>query len=181
MVGIPGNNGVIVGKPTASPGTELGGDTDSFEVLIDGRKQKSTFTRKQLAFPDDRDAPPEAAMPSAPAARAKGGKGKAREKGAKSKAATSKGRGKRGKHAPIPKACANDIGVADESTSAASPLQLAQKTSARSDEEGRKRAPQAGKRRVPDADVSGARMSVAKKAASDEESVSTEDSDVEAP
>ena len=184
-----GKTGVIAGEPKAPPGRELGGDTDVFKVLLDGGKQKSSFKRDQLAFQDDHDAPPEADMPSGPVALVKGGKGKARAKGAgakgaKSQGATSKGRGKRAKQTPIAKACANNTGVADESTSPASPQELAaaQKTSAPgSDEERRKRAPQAGKRRVPDTDSeSGARMSVAKKAALDEESVSTDNSDVEA-
>ena len=68
-----GKTGVIVGEPKALPGTELGGDADRFKVLLDGRTQKSSFARKQLAFPYDQHAPPAVAMPSAPAALVKGG------------------------------------------------------------------------------------------------------------
>ena len=88
-----GQTGVVVGEPKPALGTELGFDTDAFKVLLDGRKQKSTFTRKQLTFLDDSQQETIAAAPSAPAS-AKGRKRATPGRGDKGKGG-SKGRGKR--------------------------------------------------------------------------------------
>ena len=55
-----GKTGVVVGEPKAAFGTELGSDTDVFKVLIEGRRQKTTVTRKQFTFQDDTQHEPEA-------------------------------------------------------------------------------------------------------------------------
>ena len=73
-----GKTGVIVGDPKAALGTELGCDTDVFKVLLEGRRQKTTVTRKQFTFQDDIQLEPEviAGAQSAPAkSQGKGRKG----------------------------------------------------------------------------------------------------------
>ena len=44
---------MIVGEPKVGLGAELGSESDVFKMLLDGRRQKSTFTRRQLTFADD--------------------------------------------------------------------------------------------------------------------------------
>ena len=79
-------------------GAELGSESDVFKVLLDGRRQKATVTRKQFTFQDDIQLEPEV-IAAAPAKSQ--GKGRKWTKDPKGKAQRAKGGGgKRGNVSP---------------------------------------------------------------------------------
>jgi hypothetical protein len=202
-----GKTGVVVAEPKPAPCTELGGDTDVFKVLLDGRKQKSSFTRTQLTFLDASQPETIAAAPSAPAI-AKGRKRATPGRGAtaKGKRGAPKGRGKRpqAEKAPPglteetvpceePKDSTSDGGTASASIpttlaqppESASAVRVAERTPSTESEQKEGGPARAQKRpRVhaslpPDSDTESAKKPdpLVKKRIVDEESVETSDSD----
>ena len=96
-----GKTGVIVGEPKVGLGAELGSESDVFKVLLDGRRQKATVTRKQFTFQDDIQLEPEVVAGAQSAPAKSQGKGRKGTKDPKGKAQRAKGGGgKRGKVSP---------------------------------------------------------------------------------